>query len=230
MARPLLRDRVDLGLETRTKIGAVVLLIAGGGIVALIAALSRARAAAQVYLPAQAPASIQPYTVNLPASPFAWLTPEVYASAKKWATARGLPLQWVLATIQVESSGKQRAHASTATEDSYGYMQLNWGSTAIRSLAESYGVTTPDRLMDPDTNIMLGTLVLRTYLDNVLKWLGGAPPPAPLDQIVRLAYKGPALVKSALAAGKTDPSTFYKNAGQAVDNWNVAMTKASAVA
>jgi hypothetical protein len=224
MARQPAPHRVDLGLEARTKIGAVVLLIAGGGIVALMAALSRAKTAAQTQVQAT------PYVVNLPASPFAWLTPEVYAAAKKWATARGLPLQWVLATIQVESSGNPRAHASTANEDSYGYMQLNWGSSAIRSLAESYGVTTPDRLMDPDTNIMLGTLVLRTYLDNVLSWLGGAPPPAPLDQIVRLAYKGPALVKSALAAGKTDPSTFYKNAGQAVQNWNVAMTKASAVA
>jgi hypothetical protein len=158
------------------------------------------------------------------------LSAEIVASARKWATKRGLPLQEVLATILVESQGKPRAHAKTSKEDSYGLMQVN--VNAWKSLLTANGMTVSD-LYDIDKNIMLGTYIYAMYRQKVQTLLANAscPQSASLATLTRLYYKGPAYVEKAIKATPCqDASHPYKQADQAVANWNSAMAKVSAVA
>jgi len=157
------------------------------------------------------------------------LSPAIVASARKWATKRGIPVQEVLATILVESQGKPRAHAKTSKEDSYGLMQVNINAWA--SLLTANGMTVSD-LYDVDKNIMVGTYVYAMYRQKVQALLARAscPQSAPLAVLTRLYYKGPAYVEKAiLATPCQDASRPYKQAAEAVANWNAAMAKVSAV-
>jgi hypothetical protein len=154
-------------------------------------------------------------------------TPEIVASAVKWARARGVPAQEILATIYVESRGNPKAWANLSTEDSRGLMQINvraWGS---KLAARGY---TEDDLWDVDKNIEIGSEIYANYRKTVQNLIAqsGVPQSAPIDVLTRLYYKGPAYVKSKILAGE-DASRPYKNAEAAVNNWKVAMDLASRV-
>jgi hypothetical protein len=143
-----------------------------------------------------------------------------YASqaAKKY----GVPLQWVLATILVESSGNTRA-AGDADRRSVGLMQVNAVAHA-RELAAA-GLTR-ESLFKPKIGIDWGTKLLAGFAAQVRAALGGRSPPAPLDEITRLAYKGPAPVVNALKRGENPLNLSW--APQAVQNWRSAMARVNA--
>jgi hypothetical protein len=147
-----------------------------------------------------------------------WPLPYVQ-SASKWAKRRGVPLEWVLATIIVESRGNPRA-AGDSGGRSVGLMQVN--TVAHAAEMASAGVSR-DRMFNPDTNIEWGTKYLSEFKNDVLKNLGGRTPPIPLDWIVRLAYKGPATVYSALRRGESPANISW--APDALANWRAAMSK-----
>jgi soluble lytic murein transglycosylase-like protein len=150
----------------------------------------------------------------------------ILASAQKWAVFYGLPVSWVLATIFLESKGDPRAHAKTAKEDSYGLMQINVRA-AGQKLA-SLGVKR-EQLWDPDTNIRVGTAILRDAYDAVSRLLAHAPAQSlPVDAITRLYYAGPRHVQRALSAGR-DASASFKNAARYASNWKLAMAQVSGV-
>jgi len=138
-------------------------------------------------------------------------------AAAKWAKTRGVPLDWVLATIQVESSGNPRA-AGDADGRSRGLMQVNVVAHAAELKAA--GVA-PERLFDPITNIEWGTKYLREFRDAVTAASGTRPLPAPLDVLTRLAYKGPSAVYGALRRGQNPTALSW--AGPAIANWQRAL-------
>lgn len=199
-----------------------ILAVAGLGFTALlVAAKRRAPGATISYEPSTSTSGGYMPSVTIPKG----FTPEVIASTRKWAAARGVPMQEILATIYVESRGNPRAWANLSTEDSRGLMQVNvnvWGP----KLAQ-YGMTTDD-LWDADKNIMIGSLIYKQYRDNVISWIqqSGKPQSAPIDVLARLAYKGPAYVQKKILAGE-DASHPYKNSDAAVANWKVAMSVAN---
>jgi hypothetical protein len=140
-------------------------------------------------------------------------------SAATWARKRGLPLEWVLATIVVESRGNPSA-AGDADGRSVGLMQVNASAHAAELSAA--GLTRAS-LFDPETNIQWGTKYLADFKRNVLTALGGRKPPIPLDMIVRLAYKGPAPVTSTLRSGGNPADLSWAPA--AINNWRQAMAR-----
>lgn len=144
-------------------------------------------------------------------------------SAAKWARKRSLPLEWVLATILVESQGNPMA-AGDAGGKSVGLMQVNTAAHAAEMAAA--GVTRDD-LFGVDKNIEWGTKYLAEFRGQVQAALRGRRPPAPLDEIVRLAYKGPATVLSALKSGR-DP-TQLAWAPDALANWRHRMAQVTAL-
>lgn len=137
--------------------------------------------------------------------------------ADKWAKRRGLPLDWVLTTILVESGGKPNV-AGDADGRSAGLMQVN--TTANAKDMAAAGVSRV-QMFNPATNIEWGTRYLREFRDKVLEALGGRKPPIPLDYIVRLAYKGPTTVYGVLRRGG-DPRTISW-APDALRNWQAKM-------
>lgn len=138
--------------------------------------------------------------------------------AQKWARRRGLPLEWVLATILVESGGNPHAMGDTDGR-SRGLMQVN-----VVANAKDIG---RDDLFDPATNIKWGTFYLKRFRDEVLAALGGRTPPIPLDYIVRLAYKGPATVLAALQRGENPANIAWAPA--ALARWSAAMGRVRAL-
>ncbi len=138
--------------------------------------------------------------------------------ADKWGKRRGLPLEWVLTTILVESGGKPNV-AGDADGRSAGLMQVN--TVAHASEMAAAGVTRA-QMFNPATNIEWGTKYLREFRDKVLAALGGRPAPIPLDYIVRLAYKGPETVYGVLRRGE-NPATLAW-APDALRNWHAKMT------
>ena len=101
----------------------LVLGAAGAGfLVVLVAAKKLAKSGAVISYEPQIPSGGgYVNTVTIPKQ----LTPQIIQSARNWSQARGIPLQEVLATILVESSGNPRAWANKANEDSRGLMQVN---------------------------------------------------------------------------------------------------------
>lgn len=140
-------------------------------------------------------------------------------SAKKWATLHGVPFEWVLSTILVESRGKPTARGD-ADGRSIGLMQVNSVAHA-KELAQA-GLTAAN-LFDPDTNIQWGTKYLRQFKDDVENALAGRKAPIPESWVVRLAYKGPTTVLSALQKGQNPASLAW--APQALQNWAATMEK-----
>ena len=156
------------------------------------------------------------------------LSLKIINSARKWAQVRGVPMQEILATILVESSGKPHAWANLSTEDSRGLMQVNvntWG----KILPTKYGISVAD-LWDIDKNIMVGSDIYASYRKKVQDLIAksGCPQVAPIDVLTRLYYKGPAYVQKKILACQ-DASSPYKNADKAIANWKLAMSKVSAV-
>jgi len=161
------------------------------------------------------------------------LTAEIVASAQKWAAARGIPTQEVLATILVESSGNPRAWANLSTEDSRGLMQVNVRTWA--GLLQQNGMTLDD-LWNVDKNIMIGTYIYANYRKKVTDLIAASGCPsaqsAPIATLTRLYYKGPAYVAKMIqecgpALAAMHP---FKDAERAVANWNSAMAKVVGVA
>lgn len=144
-------------------------------------------------------------------------------SAARWARHRRLPLEWVLATILVESGGNPQA-AGDVGGRSVGLMQVN--SVAHAAELAAAGVSR-SQLFVPDTNIEWGTKYLLAFKTLVEHALAGQPPPAPLDEIVRLSYKGPATVVSALKHG-TNPLNISW-APDAIASWRKAMAQVSSL-
>lgn len=144
------------------------------------------------------------------------------ASIRKWAAARKLPVQWVLATIKVETNGNPRAEAHSDREDSYGLMQVN-----LKVHGDRFGVTGAELSQNPDKAVEIGTLLMREFLDDLRRTLRVYPSPIPLDQLLRIAYTGPARVKSALQAGR-DPVTLPQ-AADTVALWQRAVAQTAAL-
>jgi transglycosylase-like protein with SLT domain len=151
------------------------------------------------------------------------LTAAIVALAKKWAASRGLPPAWVLATILVESGGDPSRVGDfhvRADGASIGLMQVNTVAHADRLAAA--GVTR-EQLFDPNRNLEWGTKILREAYDRVTKALGPNPP-LPLDQLVRLAYKGVDVI-SAVRGGR-DPRLAYV---QPVARWSESLVRSQAL-
>ena len=168
-------------------------------------------------------------TVTIPSQ----LTAEIVNSARKWASARGIPVSEVLATILVESSGKPHAWANKEKEDSRGLMQVN--VRAWTNLLKQNGMTVDD-LWDIDKNIQIGTYIYAQYRKKVQDLLAQAPcdeaRSAPIATLTRLYYKGPAYVEKMIKECGDNLRNLhpFKDAEKAVANWDNAMAKVSAVA
>lgn len=84
----------------------------------------------------------------------------VVALARKWAKKRGIPVEWVIATIMVESNGDMCATGDNGV--SIGLMQVNTRAHAQRLAAA--GLLSSE-LYDPNNNIAWGTLILREAVE-----------------------------------------------------------------
>lgn len=144
--------------------------------------------------------------------------PYVQAAAK-WGKSYGIPLEWVLTTILVESGGNPRA-AGDADGRSVGLMQVNSVAHAAELRAARLS---RDSLFNPDTNIEWGTKYLAQFRDQVVQALGPRKAPAPLDEIVRLAYKGPSPALNALRRGENPLGLSW--APDAIANWRRRMAE-----
>ncbi|MGH9373368.1 MAG: lytic transglycosylase domain-containing protein [Vicinamibacterales bacterium] len=84
------------------------------------------------------------------------------ATIAKYAAEFGVPVTWIQAVIMTESSGRSGAYRAEPriNDASYGLMQL------LARTARGLGYQgPPEGLYDPDTNIRLGTLLLRQLRD-----------------------------------------------------------------
>jgi len=192
-------------------------------LVIMLAARKRLTGTTISYEPQSASGGGYVSTITIPKQ----LTVEIVNSARKWAQARDIPLQEVLATILVESSGNPREWANKATEDSRGLMQIN--VNAWKPLLAQNGMTVDD-LWNIDKNIQIGTYIYARYRKEVQDLIAqsGTPQSTPIDVLTRLYYKGPAYVRSKILAGQ-DASHPYKDAEKTVANWQSAMGKVSTV-
>lgn len=146
--------------------------------------------------------------------------PRTYVQhAVKSGRRYGIPLDWVLTTILVESNGNPRA-AGDKDGRSRGLMQVNVVAHA-RELAAA-GLSA-EHMFDPALNIEWGTKYLREFRDGMLKALGGRPLPAALDEITRLAYKNPSVVGNALRRGENPLAISWAPA--AISRWRSAMAR-----
>jgi hypothetical protein len=153
------------------------------------------------------------------------LKPEYVTMARKWAAARGLPLSWVLATILNESSGNPQAIGDQGR--SYGLMQVN--HTAHPDRLARYGIA-KEGLFDPETNIRMGTEIMREFYDSLIKALAGRKPPADIGVLVRLMYRGPALVLKAIRENPPrDPTPTFPGGSESAVAWANALNRVSAV-
>lgn len=141
---------------------------------------------------------------------------ELVASAKKWASKRGLSSLDVLTTILLESRGDPKAHALTAKEDSRGAMQVN--IRAHGDLLKKLGKT-PDDLYTLDVGIEVGTYLLaqkRAKVLELIKQAGRTQEYTP-DVLTRLYYAGPKYATAWILK-----KTHFKNMETYVDHWKEA--------
>lgn len=142
-----------------------------------------------------------------------------------WADRRRLPISWVLATIDVENPKRNpRAITKTEREHSIGLMQVNVNAQTRR--LSKHGLTADD-LLDPFTNIMIGTEILAEVTAAVRKAyedVGQVSPPSRWDRVVRQAYRGPNPILAAIRAGK-DPLAVYADTPQSLARWEAAMAR-----
>lgn len=152
------------------------------------------------------------------------LTPQMIASARRWARARGLPTAWVLATILVESGGKIGAAGDDGGR-SVGLMQVN--TVAHAKEMQAAGVTRA-AMFGIDKNIEWGTKVLKAVYDDVKAALAATPVPVPVDIATRLAYKsGSKPIVDVIQQGRNPVTLPW--APPAVVRWRRALTGTSAV-
>lgn len=136
------------------------------------------------------------------------ITPEVYNLAKKWAEARKLPFDWVLATILAESGGDRykKGDYKDGIYRSLGLMQIN--RVAHKDLLKAFGIPNPTQLFDPNINIMLGTYLIREAWARVYRDSLGRASSAPLNELVRFSYVGPTPTTRAMREGKHPRDVF----------------------
>jgi hypothetical protein len=118
------------------------------------------------------------------------LTPEIINLARKWATTRGLPVKWVIATILAESGGNPTCvgdYHVLPEGASIGLMQVN---TKAHGPALAAAGVTRTMLFEPDINIEWGTRILRGAYDTVRKALEKRPSKIPVEKLLRLQYRG----------------------------------------
>lgn len=136
--------------------------------------------------------------------------------ARYWAGARGLPVAWVLATIEVESGGKAGAVGDQHLEGgSVGLMQINWHAHGQE--IQSHGLTRED-LYTPNVNIDWGTKILASSLASARAAIGETGSEIPEDELMRLRYKGVPILNK-LRAGE-DPRVGYE---PTIANWRRAV-------
>ena len=140
---------------------------------------------------------------------------QIVQSAYKWSQKRGLPFPWVLATIIVESGGNPRS-TGDANGESKGLMQVNTVANAAVLRRYGYG---PSDMYDIDHGIEIGTLLMKQFYDKV-KQHGAARVRTPIDETLRLSYKGPQPVYNALDRGQEPSSLSF--AHPAIENWRAA--------
>jgi hypothetical protein len=205
----------------------VVLVVAGVGFFAVLMANRRRAPAAPV------PTLVQQLKVGglktmvkggplvVAASQF---SPDVLASATKWAKARGVPLAEILATILLESRGKPTAQLLTDKEDSRGLMQVN--IRAHGPLLKSLGYT-PDDLYKADVGVEVGSLLYAQARATVAKLVSasGVPQTHDLGTLTRLYYAGPKYVVAMLQKAKSQADTAhpFKNSETYVAHWHDAV-------
>lgn len=147
---------------------------------------------------------------------------EIRYLAQKWGKIRGLPPRWIAATILVESNGYSDLYGDCigCTCKSIGLMQVN--TVAHADDLRNQGLSRAD-MFDPDKNVHMGSLILKSRYDDVVKALAGRTPGTPIGTIVRLAYKGPSRVLAAVRAGENARQVYP----QAADRWDAALVQAS---
>ena len=133
---------------------------------------------------------------------------QIVQSAYKWSQKRGLPFPWVLATIIVESGGNPRS-TGDANGESKGLMQVNTVANAAVLRQYGYG---PSDMYDIDHGIEIGTLLMKQFYDKV-KQHGAARVRTPIDETLRLSYKGPEPVYNALDRGQEPSSLLVRASG-----------------
>lgn len=143
-------------------------------------------------------------------------------AAWKFSRSRGLPFAWVLATILVESGGKPNDRGDAGGR-SVGLMQVN--TVAHASEISAAGLT-PGALLDPTTNVDWGTRVMKDIYDEVKAALAGRNVRTPVDEVLRLAYKGPATVIKAIKSGQEPANISW--APEALTRWRSAGARVAA--
>lgn len=151
-------------------------------------------------------------------------SPEVLASAKKWAAKRGVPLNEILATILLESRGNPKAHLLNDKEDSRGLMQVNIRAHGATLKKLGY---TPDDLYKVDVGIEVGSLLYaqaRAKVADLVKKCKAPSQAHDLGTLTRLYYAGPKYVIAMLQKAKTtaDTAHAFKNSETYVDHWHDA--------
>jgi soluble lytic murein transglycosylase-like protein len=144
------------------------------------------------------------------------LSAEVVASARKWATARALPLADVLTTILLESRGNPKALAKNAKEESRGLMQVNIRAHADTIKKLGY---TPDGLYTIDGGIAVGTYLLASKRKAVQALLAKTKRKQEYDlgTLTRLYYVGPKYAEAWILKGQ-----HFKNLEVYADHWRDA--------
>ena len=145
------------------------------------------------------------------------ITPEIVRLAKKWARVRGIPVEWILATISLESGGKSCLVGDQGR--SLGLMQVN--TVAHAGLIKEMSLTKSSMYL-PNTNIAVGSHILRERWELVHAATGGVSP-VPMGTLVALAYWGPGPTIGAIRAG-TDPR--HQNPRR-VERWDAALKETS---
>lgn len=149
---------------------------------------------------------------------------EVVSSAKKWAVARNVPVNEILATILLESRGNPWAHAKTDKENSLGLMQVNVNAHGDLLKVRGYR---PEDLYRPDIGIEIGSLIYMQARKKVIELVKACPAPQTHDipTLTRLYYAGPKYVIAMLRKAKTQADTAhpFKRSEVYVDHWRDAM-------
>ena len=155
------------------------------------------------------------------------LTPQIKAIAAKWARFRGLPVEWVLATILSESGGDPNAVGDYHVDRrgaSVGLMQVN--TVAHKAAMAKAGVTRA-MLFQPDKNIEWGTMILRDVYTKVSNALKQRRSSVPIDQLVRLQYTGIPVIKAILEG--RDPRQSDAAATKKIVAWQRNLAEAQAL-
>lgn len=185
----------------------------GLGVIGMAMAVSRPAYATEEWLPKKKGMKSMGNTLLNAAKR---LSPEVVATARKWAAARALPLADVLTTILLESRGNPKALAKNAKEESRGLMQVNIRAHA--ATIKKLGFT-PDDLYTVEGGIAVGTYLLASKRKAVQALLAKTKRKQEYDlgTLTRLYYVGPKYAEAWILKGQ-----HFKNLEVYADHWRDA--------